>query len=161
MAGAAVPLVTAGSANTDPVPDNAGGGPVGRVFDLTHFGARGDSETINTWSAASPRGTPHRPARTGRRLPGADHVRHAARVRLLHPARRPGHLDNVEVRFDQQDTRTAFGVVDVTDIDFHHTNADKVTGSPTFTLDDVDQFMVTTSRPVPDTRLAHVDHDEL
>ena len=78
-------------------------------------------------------------------------IRHADRVTL----------DNVEVRFDQQDTRTAFDVVDVTDIDFHHTNADKVTGSPTFTLDDVDQFMVTTSRPVPDTRLAHVDHDEL
>jgi hypothetical protein len=78
-------------------------------------------------------------------------IRHADRVTL----------DNVEVRFDQQDTRTAYAVRDVTDIDFHHTNADKVTGSPTFTLDAVDQFMVTTSRPVPDTRLAHVDHDEL
>lgn len=78
-------------------------------------------------------------------------IRHADRLTL----------DNVEVRFDQQDTRTAFAVRDVTDIDFHHTNADKVAGSPTFTLDDVDQFMVTTSRPVPDTRLDHVDHDEL
>ena len=67
----------------------------------------------------------------------------------------------MEVRFDQQDTRTAYAITDVTDIDFHHTNADKVAGSPTFTLNAVDTFMVSTSRPVPDTRLDHVDHDEL
>ena len=78
-------------------------------------------------------------------------IRHADRITL----------DNVEVRFDQQDTRTAYAITDVTDIDFHHTNADKVAGSPTFTLNAVDTFMVSTSRPVPDTRLDHVDHDEL
>jgi parallel beta-helix repeat protein len=78
-------------------------------------------------------------------------IRHADRLTL----------DNVEVRFEAQDTRTAFAVVDVADIDFHHTNADKVAGSPTFTLDNVDDFLLTTSRPVGDTRLPHVDHDEL
>jgi len=70
-------------------------------------------------------------------------------------------LDNVEVRFENQDTRTAFAVRDVTDVDFHHTRADLVTGTPTFTLDSVDEFRLTTSRPVPDTMLDHVDHREL
>ncbi len=70
-------------------------------------------------------------------------------------------LDNVEVRYENQDTRTAFAVRDVTDIDLHHTRADKTTGAPTFTLDGVDEFRLTTSRPVPDTVIDHVDHREL
>jgi hypothetical protein len=37
----------------------------------------------------------------------------------------------------------------------------KVQGTPTFVLDDVDDFTVTTSRPVPDTRLDHTGHKEL
>jgi len=70
-------------------------------------------------------------------------------------------LDNVEVRFENQDTRTAFAIRDVTDVDLHHARADKVAGSPTCTLDTIDEFRLTTSRPVPDTILDHVDHTEL
>jgi len=70
-------------------------------------------------------------------------------------------LDNVEVRYENQDTRTACVVRDVTDIDRHHTRADKATGAPTFALDGVDEFRLTTSRPVPDTLLDHADHREL
>ncbi|MBF8193538.1 hypothetical protein ITP53_49270 [Nonomuraea sp. K274] len=47
------------------------------------------------------------------------------------------------------------------DADFHHNRANTVQGTPTFVLDDVDDFTVTTSRPVPDTRLDHTDHKEL
>jgi polygalacturonase len=71
------------------------------------------------------------------------------------------NLDNVEVRFEQQDTRPAVVVRDVADVDFHHNRADKVSGVPTFELDSVDEFSVTTSRPVADTHLDHVEHTEL
>lgn len=70
-------------------------------------------------------------------------------------------LDNVEVRFEQRDTRPAYALRDVADADFHHNRADKVRGTPTFVLDQVDDFTVTTSRPVPDTRLDHAAHKEL
>jgi polygalacturonase len=71
------------------------------------------------------------------------------------------NLDNVEVRYEKQDTRPAVVLKDVIDADFHHTRADKVKGVPTFVLDDVDEFMVTTSRPVRDTHLGHTHHREL
>jgi hypothetical protein len=45
----------------------------------------------------------------------------------------------------------------VSDADFHRNRADKVQGAPTFVLDDVDDFTVTTSRPVRDTHLDHTD----
>ncbi|RZS45042.1 polygalacturonase [Herbihabitans rhizosphaerae] len=70
-------------------------------------------------------------------------------------------LDNVEVRFEKHDTRPAYALRDVADADFHHNRADKVQGTPTFVLDDVDDFIVTTSRPVPDTRIDHTGHQEL
>ncbi|TDD75105.1 glycoside hydrolase family 28 protein [Actinomadura rubrisoli] len=70
-------------------------------------------------------------------------------------------FDNVEVRFEEHDTRPAYALRDVADADFHHNRADKVQGTPTFVLNDVDDFTVTTSRPVPDTRLDHIGHKEL
>jgi polygalacturonase len=70
-------------------------------------------------------------------------------------------LDNVEVRYEQTDTRPAFVVRGVSDVDFHHVRADQAPGTPTFVLDSVDGFGVSTSRPVADTRLDHVDHREL
>ena len=70
-------------------------------------------------------------------------------------------LDNVEVRYEQQDTRPAIVLRDVTDADFHHNRADKAPATPTFVLDAVTDFRVTTSRPVPDTHLDHADHTEL
>lgn len=70
-------------------------------------------------------------------------------------------FDNVEARFEEHDTRPAYALRNVTDADFHHVRADKVPGTPTFVLDDIDDFTVTTSRPVPDTRLDHAGHKEL
>jgi polygalacturonase len=69
--------------------------------------------------------------------------------------------DNVEVRFDREDTRPAVVLRDVVDADFHHDRVDKAPSAPTFVLDGVDEFIVTTSRPVADTRLDHVDHAQL
>ncbi|MFJ7214859.1 glycoside hydrolase family 28 protein [Amycolatopsis sp. NPDC098790] len=70
-------------------------------------------------------------------------------------------LDNVDVRFGAPDTRPAFVARDVADLDVHHCRADKVAGTPTFVLDDVDDFRVSDGRPVPEAKVAHADHEEL
>ncbi|GIH17847.1 rhamnogalacturonidase [Rugosimonospora africana] len=70
-------------------------------------------------------------------------------------------MDNVEVRYETKDTRPAFVLDDVADADFHHSRADKAQGTPSFVLDDVDGFILTTSRPVGDKRLGQVKHKEL
>ncbi len=45
---------------------------------------------------------------------------------------------------------------------FHHNRADKAPNVPTYLLDDVDGFIVSTSRPVADTTITdHIDHKEL
>lgn len=77
-------------------------------------------------------------------------IRHASRV----------NLDNVEIRFAQTDTRPAVVLRDVSNADFHHTQADQAPGVPTFVLDGVDRFDVSDSRPVADKHLDHVDHQE-
>jgi polygalacturonase len=71
------------------------------------------------------------------------------------------NLDNVEVRYEQEDTRPAIVLREVADVDFHHSRADKQQATPTFALDNVDDFTVSTSRPVADTHLDHVDHRQL
>jgi polygalacturonase len=70
-------------------------------------------------------------------------------------------LDNVEVRYEQVDTRPAVVLRDVADADVHHTRADKADGVPTFVLDSVDGFLLSDSRPVVEATLDHVDHKEL
>jgi polygalacturonase len=70
-------------------------------------------------------------------------------------------IDNVEVRFEERDTRPGIVLRNVVDADFHHNRADKVQDVPTFVLDDVGEFVVTDSRPVAETHLDHVDHKEL
>lgn len=70
-------------------------------------------------------------------------------------------LDNVEVRYDREDKRPAYVLRDVADADVHHNRADKAEAVPTFTLDSVDGLIVSTSRPVGDQHLAHVDHQDL
>jgi len=78
-------------------------------------------------------------------------IRHAAGITM----------DNVEIRFGAVDTRPAVVLRDVADADFHHDRADRAPGAPTFVLDDVDDFSVTTSRPVADIHIDHADHKEL
>ena len=71
------------------------------------------------------------------------------------------NLDNVSVGFEEQDTRPAFVLDEVTDADFHHVRAQRVRGVPTFALDDVDGLTVTDSRPVGDAHLGRIQHREL
>jgi hypothetical protein len=70
-------------------------------------------------------------------------------------------LDNVRVGFEQNDTRPAFVLNDVSDADFHHVRADKATGAPTFDLTSVDDFTVSDGRPVGDIHLEHVAQKDL
>ena len=70
-------------------------------------------------------------------------------------------VDNVEARYEKPDTRPVFVLRDVADADFHHSRADKVGDTPTFALDGVDDFRVSTSRPVADTHIDHADHQDL
>jgi polygalacturonase len=62
-------------------------------------------------------------------------------------------FDDVTVSFEQKDTRPAFVLNDVDGADFHHVRADKVRGVPTFALTDVEDLMITDSRPVEDIRM--------
>jgi polygalacturonase len=71
------------------------------------------------------------------------YVRHADGLRL----------DNVEVSFEEEDERPAIVLDDVQDAEFHHVEARKASGVPTFRLRGVQDFDVHRSRPVGDVRL--------
>jgi hypothetical protein len=60
-------------------------------------------------------------------------------------------MDGVEVGFMTPDTRPAFVLDDVRDVDFHRVRAQKSPNVPTFVLRDVEEFRATHSQPVPDT----------
>jgi polygalacturonase len=61
-------------------------------------------------------------------------------------------FDDVTVAFEQQDTRPAFALTDVTGADFHHVRAEKVRGVPTFSLSGVEGLRISDSWPVEDGR---------
>ncbi|MEO6528679.1 MAG: glycosyl hydrolase family 28-related protein [Gemmatimonadaceae bacterium] len=69
------------------------------------------------------------------------YIRHAAGIRM----------DGVEVGFMTPDTRPAFVLDDVRDVDFHRVRAQKAPNVPTVVLRDVEEFRATHSQPVPDT----------
>jgi hypothetical protein len=70
-------------------------------------------------------------------------------------------LDNVRIGFEQNDTRPAFVLDDVSDADFHHVRADKAPSAPTFDLTSVDDFTVSDGRPVGDIHMEHVTQKDL
>jgi hypothetical protein len=69
------------------------------------------------------------------------YIRHAAGIRM----------DGVEVGFMASDTRPAFVLDDVRDVDLHGVRAQKAPNVPTFVLRDVDEFRVTHASSVKDT----------
>ena len=71
------------------------------------------------------------------------YIRHAVGIQM----------SGVDVGFMSPDTRPAFVLDDVRDVDFHSVRAQKSPGVPTFVLRDVGEFRVTHSRPVPDMYL--------
>jgi polygalacturonase len=70
-------------------------------------------------------------------------------------------LNNVEVSYMKQDQRPAFVLEDVKLADFFHVKSQPTPNTPAFVLKDVTDFSVLQSRPVPDTRLARVEHKAL
>ncbi|MFG2005512.1 glycoside hydrolase family 28 protein [Spirillospora sp. NPDC048911] len=78
-------------------------------------------------------------------------VRHARNI----------ELDRVDIAFDQKDIRPAIVLRDAAHVRFAKDRCDKVPQVPTFVLDDVDDFTVTHTPPVPDTHKSHADHLEL
>ncbi len=79
----------------------------------------------------------------------AFYVRHANGVRL----------DNVDVRFEQPDTRPAVVLDDVRDAKFHQVRLSKVDNTPTFVLRDVTDFAMHQGSLVDEVRIP--DHVEL
>jgi hypothetical protein len=75
------------------------------------------------------------------------YVRHAVGIRM----------DGIEVGFMQPDTRPAFVLDDVRDVDLHRVRAQKAVGVPTLVLRDVEDVRVTHSAPLPDTYLKRVE----
>jgi polygalacturonase len=65
-------------------------------------------------------------------------------------------LNDVEVGFLKEDVRPAFVLTDVAGADFNRVRAQLAQSAPTFVLKNVSDFIVTASRPVPDTRLESV-----
>jgi polygalacturonase len=70
-------------------------------------------------------------------------------------------LNNVEVSYLKQDQRPAFVLEDVKMADFFHVKSEPTPNTPAFVLKNVTDFSVLQSRPVPDTRLARVEHKAL
>lgn len=70
-------------------------------------------------------------------------------------------LNNVEVSYLKEDQRPAFVLEDVKMADFFHVKSEPTPNTPAFVLRNVMDFSVLQSRPVPDTRLARVDHKAL
>jgi polygalacturonase len=69
------------------------------------------------------------------------YIRHAAGIQM----------DGVDVGFMTPDTRPAFVLDDVKDIDLHRVRAQKAPNVPTFVLRNVEEFRTTHSQPVPDS----------
>ncbi len=70
-------------------------------------------------------------------------------------------LNNVEVRFMQEDRRPAFVLDDVSGADFQHVKAQKAAGVPTIVLKNVKDFTARGCTPLPDTKIPNVDRREM
>jgi polygalacturonase len=70
-------------------------------------------------------------------------------------------MRDVEIMAHKPDARPAFALHDVNGADFYHVKAPPAAGAPMFTLDEVTDFIVTRSRPVPDTYLEKADRKKL
>jgi hypothetical protein len=73
------------------------------------------------------------------------YIRHAAGIQM----------DGVDVGFMTPDTRPAFVLDDVKDIDLHRVRAQKAPNVPSFVLRNVDEFRTAHSYPIPDTYVKH------
>ena len=70
-------------------------------------------------------------------------------------------MDGVKIEHANEDTRPAFVLTDVQGADFERVKVPSAAGVPTFVLNDVRDFSVFRSRPVPDNELQTVDQKEI
>jgi polygalacturonase len=70
-------------------------------------------------------------------------------------------LDNVEVSFMKEDMRPAFWLNDVKGAEFFRVRAQRSAEVPTFVLNEVEDFSVQQSHPLPDTRLEKTKQGKL
>ncbi len=70
-------------------------------------------------------------------------------------------VSNVEISSLKEDARPAFVLEDVQSADFFRIRTAQAKGSPTFVLDNVDDFSVQNCRRVPDTRIEHAGQKKL
>ena len=70
-------------------------------------------------------------------------------------------LNNVEVGYMKEDRRAAFVLDTVKGIDLEHVKAQKASGIPTIVLQNVEDFSVYRSSPVPDAHVDKADRKEM
>jgi hypothetical protein len=70
-------------------------------------------------------------------------------------------VNNVEISSLKEDARPAFVLEDVQSADFFRVRTPRVPNVPTFALTNVDDFTVSSSKPVADTQLDHTEQKKL
>ena len=70
-------------------------------------------------------------------------------------------MESIKIEHSNQDARPVFVLTDVQRVDFERIKAPSAAGVPTFVLNDVRDFNVSGSKPVPDIDLETVDHKQL
>jgi polygalacturonase len=70
-------------------------------------------------------------------------------------------MTNIEVRYEKEDWRPVFSLDDVQGADFIHIKADHAPEMPVFALNQVSDFNLDLSRPLPDTHLENAGKKEI
>ena len=70
-------------------------------------------------------------------------------------------MHDVEVKYANEDRRSAVVLEDVTVADFVHVKLQHASGVPVFTLKNVEDFSVNISRPLPDTYIEKAEQKTL
>ncbi len=70
-------------------------------------------------------------------------------------------MNDIKIVSQMEDARPAFVLDDVREADFFHINALRNAAAPVFDLHNVEEFSVTSSKSVPDTKLEKADNKEI
>jgi len=70
-------------------------------------------------------------------------------------------ISDFKMRLKEQDARPSFILQDVEQADFSNIKSPKVQNVPEFVLNDVREFNILRSKPVPDTQIAETKHQEI
>ena len=70
-------------------------------------------------------------------------------------------MNDIKIKCQKEDARPAFVLDDVKQADFFHINAPRTAANPVFVLNNVEDFSVTASPAIPDTRLQKAEKKEI